>query len=174
MTKTDPSAALPLAHALLRFLIVVNWLLAPLILFLVAAPVTNGWIISSLDLVPGAEADRIIFGLKSIAMIGLVTVPINYAILTRLLAMVHTVRDGDPFVAINAGRLRTIAWALLSLQVLRLVIDAIVRSISTPSRPIDLDTGFSLNGWLAVLLVFVLARVFAEGTAMRDDLEGTV
>ena len=31
-----------------------------------------------------------------------------------------------------------------------------------------------LNGWLAVLLTVLLARVFAEGTLMRDDLEGTV
>ena len=28
--------------------------------------------------------------------------------------------------------------------------------------------------WLAVLLTFVLARVFAEGARMRDDLQGTV
>jgi hypothetical protein len=27
---------------------------------------------------------------------------------------------------------------------------------------------------LAVLLIFLLAQVFAEGTQMRDDLEGTV
>ena len=31
-----------------------------------------------------------------------------------------------------------------------------------------------LNGWLAVLLAFLQARVFAEGTRMREDLEGTV
>ena len=36
------------------------------------------------------------------------------------------------------------------------------------------DAGFSVTGWLAVLLTFLLARVFAEGTLMRDDLEGTV
>ena len=28
--------------------------------------------------------------------------------------------------------------------------------------------------WLAVLLLFVLAQVFREGTRLRDDLEGTV
>ena len=39
---------------------------------------------------------------------------------------------------------------------------------------LDLDAGFSINGWLAVLLTFLLARVFAEGTLMREDLEGTV
>jgi hypothetical protein len=31
-----------------------------------------------------------------------------------------------------------------------------------------------VTGWLAVLLLFVLARVFDYGTRMRDDLEGTV
>ena len=37
-----------------------------------------------------------------------------------------------------------------------------------------IQAGFSINGWLAVLLTFLLARVFAEGTLMREDLEGTV
>jgi hypothetical protein len=32
----------------------------------------------------------------------------------------------------------------------------------------------STSGWLAVILLFVLARVFAEGATMRDDLAGTV
>jgi hypothetical protein len=31
-----------------------------------------------------------------------------------------------------------------------------------------------ITGWVAVLLAFVLARVFLEGTRMRDDLEMTV
>ena len=168
------SAALPIAHAVLRLLIVLNWMLAPLILFLVFAPPTNQWIMTSLDLEPSAEADRVIFGLKSIAFIGLATVPINYAILKRLLAMVETVRAGDPFVAANAARLQTIAWALLTLQVMSVIIGAIAKSISTPAHPIDIDAGFSINGWLAVLLTFLLSRVFAEGTLMRDDLEGTV
>ena len=39
---------------------------------------------------------------------------------------------------------------------------------------LDLDLGFSVTPWLAVLLLFVLARVFAEGTRMRSDLDGTV
>jgi len=49
-----------------------------------------------------------------------------------------------------------------------------VLAISTPAHPLHLDAGFSINGWLAVLLTFLLARVFAEGAAMREDLEGTV
>jgi len=33
---------------------------------------------------------------------------------------------------------------------------------------------FDLTGWLAILLLFVLAQVFLEGTRIREDLEGTV
>jgi hypothetical protein len=65
-------------------------------------------------------------------------------------------------------------WALLALQLLSVVIGAIAKTVSTPAHPLHLDAGFSINGWLAVLLTFLLARVFAEGTLMREDLEGTV
>jgi hypothetical protein len=95
-------------------------------------------------------------------------------ILKRLLAMVATVRSGDPFVAANAFRLRAIAWTLLALQLLSLVIAAIAKAISTPAHPVEINAGFSINGWLAVLLTFVLALVFVEGALMREDLEGTV
>ena len=83
-------------------------------------------------------------------------------------------RASDPFVPKNAERLYAIAWALLALQILSMIIGGIGEAISTPEHPVDLDAGFSINGWLAVLLTFVLARVFAEGTLMREDLEGTV
>ena len=91
-----------------------------------------------------------------------------------LLAIIDTVRAGDPFVAVNAQRLQAIAWAMLALQGLGVMMGAIAKAISTPAHPIDIDAGFSTGGWLAVLLTFVLARVFAHGTAMRDDLQGTV
>ena len=80
----------------------------------------------------------------------------------------------NAIVAANANRLQAIAWALLTLQLLSIVIGAIGKAVSTPAHPVHLDAGFSIGGWLAVLLTFLLARVFAEGTLMRDDLEGTV
>jgi hypothetical protein len=113
-------------------------------------------------------------GLRAVGVIGLALIPLYYAALKRLLAIVETVRAGDPFVAANARRLQGIAWVLLVLQLISLVVGGIAKAISTPAHPIDLDAGFSMNGWLAVLFTFVLARVFAHGTRMRDDLEGTV
>jgi hypothetical protein len=168
------SAALPVAHAVLRILIVVNWIYAAAIAVLLVAMPTRPWIMSALDLSPSPEAERVIFGLRAIAVIGLAAVPLHYAVLKRLLAIVETVRAGDPFVGVNASRLQAIAWVLLSLQCLSIVVGAIAKAISTPAHPINVDAGFSISGWLAVLLTFLLARVFAEGTTMREDLEGTV
>jgi hypothetical protein len=171
---TSPSAALPIAHAMLRILIIVNWAMVPVILALLFVLPNREWIMSALDLSPSLETERVVWALRYAAVIGLVVVPLNYLILKRLLAIVETVRAGDPFVAANAHRLRTIAWALFALQILSFLVGAVGKSISTPTHPVDLDAGFSINGWLAVLLTFLLAQVFAEGARMRDDLEGTV
>jgi hypothetical protein len=168
------SAALPIAYVVLRLLIVLNWLYGLAILVLLLVMPNERWIMSAFDLVPGTEADRLIFGLRAVAVLGLAAVPLNYLVLKRLLGMVETVRMGDPFVAANAERLQSIAWVLVALQVLSLVIGAIGNAVSTPAHPVDLDAGFSINGWLAILLTFVLARVFAHGALMREDLEGTV
>src|SRR5688500_4024919 len=168
------SAALPIAHVMLRILIALNWLMGAAILVLLIATPNEEWIMRAFKLSPGPDAERVIMGLRSIAVLGLAAIPVHYVILKRLLAIVETVRAGDPFVATNASRLQAIAWALLALQVLSLVIGAIARAVSTPAHPVNLDAGVSINGWLTVLLTFLLARVFAEGTRMRDDLEGTV
>jgi len=168
------STALPIAYVLLRILVVLNWLVGAAILTLLVVVPNREWIMSALDLTPSAEAERIVWGLRAIAIVGLVTIPINHAILKRLLAMVGTVRAGDPFVAANAYRLNAIAWFLLALQLLGLLIAVIARLISTKAHPIEIEGTSSLGGWLAVLLTFVLARVFAEGALMREDLDGTV
>ena len=171
---TTSSAALPLAHVVLRILVVLNWVMGAGIFALLFVVPTEQWILSALDLVPSPEADRVIFGLRAIALLGLAAIPVNYIVLKRLLEIVGTVRVGDPFVAANAYRLQAIAWLLLTLQILSMIIGAIGEAVSSPAHPVDIDAGFSINGWLAVLLTFLLARVFAEGTRMRDDLEGTV
>ena len=168
------SPALPIAYLVLRVLIILNWLMAAVILVLLVALPNEQWIMSAFKLSPSPEADRLIMGLRAVAVLGLVAVPLNYGLLKRLVEIVETVRAGDLFVAANAQRLQAIAWILLTLQLLSLVIGAIGKSVSTPAHPVHLDAGFSINGWLAVLLTFLLARVFAEGTLMRDDLEGTV
>ena len=173
-SPASSSAALPIRHVVLRILIVVNWLGGVAILALLVVMPNEKWIMAAFKLSPSPETERLVMGLRAIAVLGLAAVPLHYAVLKRLLAIVETVRGGDPFVAANASRLQAIAWLLLALQLFSLVIGAIAKAVSTPAHPLNLDAGFSISGWLAVLLTFLLARVFAEGTLMREDLEGTV
>jgi len=174
MNKPAPSAALPIAHAVLRIIIVLNWFGGAAILALLVVMPNEQWIMAAFKLTPSPDTARLVMGLRAVAALGLVAIPLNYFVLKRLLAIVETVRAGDPFVVTNAARLQAIAWTLLALQILSIVIGAIGKAVSTPAHPVHLDAGFSISGWLAVLLTFVLARVFAEGALMRDELEGTV
>src|SRR5438093_6175557 len=122
MSKPASSAALPIAYVVLRILIVLNWLMGAAILALLVVMPNEQWIMAAFKLSPSPDAERLIMGLRAVAVLGLVGIPLNYAVLKRLLAIVLTVRAGDPFVAANAYRLQAIAWALLAIQLPSLVI----------------------------------------------------
>jgi hypothetical protein len=92
-----------------------------------------------------------------------------HVLLSRLLAMVETVRTGDPFVPENATRLKTIAWCVLITQLLELSFGAMAAAMNAAGS--NIHWKFSLTGWVAVVLLFVLAKVFEEGTLMREDLK---
>jgi hypothetical protein len=95
-----------------------------------------------------------------------------HILLSRLLAMIDTVRAGDPFVPENAVRMKTIAWCLFATQLLGLAFGAMAALMNAAGSDIDFE--YSLSGWLAVLLLFVLARVFEEGTRIRADLQAMI
>jgi hypothetical protein len=162
--------ALTASRIALQILIVLNWIYGAVIIALLILSATLGWP----NFAPSAENDRLILGMRAVALLGLGCVPLHYIVLRRLLDIVESVRARDPFVRANASRLQTIAWTLLGLQVVGLIVAAIAKGVSTSAHPFRVSAGFSTGGWLAVVLLFVLARVFAEGARMRDELEGTV
>ena len=106
------------------------------------------------------------------AGIGLLMVPLFHIVLTRLLAIVDTVRLGDAFVPENAVRLKQAARAALGLQLLDLAFGVLASALS--SGKAQIEWSFSVTSWILVVLLFVLASVFEQGARMRQDLEGTV
>lgn len=169
------SSALTASRIVLRILIILNILLGAAILsLLVATLVAEVPVIDALGVRIVGGRELVIQAMRLIIVVGIVAVPLTHIILTRLLAIVRTVAGGDPFVAINAARLRAIAWALLGLQLLHILVGAAAAAIRSRQVPLNIEWEPSVSGWLAVLLLFVLARVFNEGARMRDDLEGTV
>ena len=171
MTESNADA-LSVSHTLLRFLVVLNRLFGAGILVLLI------WTFIAADFVARAlgtdTSPRALLGMRLIMVVGIVGTLITNVVLTRLLAIVETVRAGDPFLGENGRRLQTIAWSVLGLELSRLVVVAIANAVSTAARPIHIDWNLSFTPWLAVLLLFVLARVFDHGARMREDLEGTV
>lgn len=95
-------------------------------------------------------------------------------VINRLSLIVASVREGDPFIRINAQRLRNIGWLLVGLQVWGLILGGLGTWVAKRFEDANIDFSISLSGLLAVLLCFVLAHVFDQGAAMRDELEGTV
>lgn len=83
--------------------------------------------------------------------------------------ILRAVNDGQAFELANVGRLRAIGAALAGLQLSVLLLGALAPFENGTSR-INLDLG----AWLGVLVVFILAEVFRQGSDMRDENLTTV
>jgi hypothetical protein len=97
-----------------------------------------------------------------------------WTILKKLLAIIATVAEGDPFVRANAMRLRAIGWMMVAANVIGIPLGIVASIVGDRLGDSDMHDDFSVTGVLAILLVFVLSSVFEQGAAMRDDMEGTV
>jgi Protein of unknown function (DUF2975) len=174
MPRPYPNA-LSLSRRLLGALVVLNFAAGALIFALfVLSLVVPRWLTTALGGRLSDGGATPLLGMRAIMLIGMAGVPLTHVVLSRLLAIVETVRAGDPFVADNAARLERIAWAVLGLALLHVAVMSIATAVSSPSFPIDIKWRLDLAPWVTVLLLFVLARVFEHGTRMRGDLEGTV
>ena len=165
---------LAVSRTALRALIKLNLLMGFLILVLfVASVIWGGPVMRALGVRPAADSAALMLGMRAIMCIGILGVPLAHVVFTRLLAIVETVNAGDPFIVENAVRLQTIAWAVVGLEVLHVAV-AIIARASEGTQKLDIAWSFSVTRLLAILLLFVLARVFAEGARMRDELAATV
>jgi Protein of unknown function (DUF2975) len=168
-------SVLRVAWVTLRTLIALTWVYGALILCLLLVSFqAEQWTWRALGVGAIAGHEGIVLGMRSIMVIGIVSVPIAFVFFRELLRIVISVRAGEPFTLENAGRLKVSAWALLALQVLHVGVAAIASAVSTKEVPLHISGNFNVTGWLAILLLFVLAQVFLEGARMHDDLEGTV
>ena len=140
------SSVLPVAWVTLRVLILANWIFGALVLALLAASFeAEEWTWRALGVGSVAGHEGLIAGMRAIMVIGIGSVPLAYLALTRLVAIVETVRSGDPFIPANARRLRAIAWTLVGLELLHLFVVAIASAVSTAETPLDIGPEFSIN-----------------------------
>jgi Protein of unknown function (DUF2975) len=112
--------------------------------------------------------------LTVLAMVALI-----YLFFGKLRGIIDTVAQGDPFVPENADRLNAMAWLQIGIYILGLVAAAaamLAAEWAGQFADVEIDGSLDLDlpNVLMVIVLFILARVFRQGAAMRDDLEGTV
>ena len=115
----------------------------------------------------------------SILTIAIAIAGVAFFFFGKLRQIINTVGEGDPFVPENADRLSFMAWAMLGIYLLASLAALVSVTVAEWARQIeDADfsaaLGFDLTSILFVVILFILARVFRHGAAMREDLEGTV
>ena len=164
---------LSFTRRLLVVLIVLNWIGAALLALLLAfVLVEPGAMTAGLSRV-GDEAAIMRQSIPLATAAALLGSIALHIIFTRLIAILDAVAAQQPFVTANAARLQTIAWALLAIQLLDLVYGVIAARLSVASGD-PFDWLPSPGGWLAVLLLFVLAAIFRHGADMQADIEATI
>lgn len=140
-----------------------------------------GWI-DGVDLTEaGIPADFPLWALIGVMLIGLAIVVMMFLFFGKLRQIIDTVRDGDPFQPENARRLNAMGWLMLAVQAAFLPAMGLamyMAPFADGSENIEINggdgSGLDISGILLVIILFILARVFRHGAAMREDLEGTV
>jgi len=110
-------------------------------------------------------------------VLGVGALALTFFFIRHLRRIVLTVADGDPFVPVNATRLISMAWLALGVWVVGIPIRATGTWLESVTEGGSIQVGVGEGGGMSLALVltlFILARVFRKGAAMREDLEGTV
>jgi len=96
---------------------------------------------------------------------------LTWWVINRLRRILLSVNQGDAFEFANVKRLQAVGFGLLGIQLTALML-AIVAPQAIGQSASDYD--LSLGSWLGILVVFILAEVFRQGSAMRDEQLTTV
>ena len=125
------SRALAVSPPLLQILTVANGIYAAGITTLLASSFFRAdWPWVPLGPVVEGPDSSIPSALRTVMVLGLVGAFLVHTILRRLLAVVDTVRAGDPFVAENARRLQSIAKRVVGIEALRLAVHLVYENFA--------------------------------------------
>lgn len=123
---------------------------------------------------PGITTSNLLPSLLAVFAFGIIVLGLLWTMMRKLLVIIDSVEDGNPFIKANAVRLRTIGWIMVGIQIVGLPLATTADNVADLFGENDVGFNFPLNGILAILLVFILAGIFERGAEMREELEGMV
>ncbi len=123
---------------------------------------------------PALDATALFPKIYAIFALGILLLGLIWTIMRKLLAIIGSVEDGNPFIVANAVRLKAIGWLMVAVQIIGIPLALVAKEAADLFGENNVDLDLSLNGILSILLVFILAGIFERGAEMREELEGTV
>ncbi|NOX95381.1 MAG: DUF2975 domain-containing protein [Alphaproteobacteria bacterium] len=98
-----------------------------------------------------------------------VTFAVLLFVVNQLLGILKTLRLESPFVMENADRFRKVGYGLLIGEGAKFIFGFLSMIFDA-----DIEIEMELITWIAIIAVFVLAEVFREGAAMKEEQDLTV
>lgn len=126
------------------------------------------------ELAANAVPLEAVWALVAIVAIVAFCTALGFFFFRHLYRIVGTVGAGDPFIPANASRLSAMGWIVVAVNLASIPLVSVLHWFESVSEKVHTDAGHDLTGVLLALILFILARVFREGTRMREELEGTV
>jgi Protein of unknown function (DUF2975) len=119
------------------------------------------------------------FWLIALAMLtGMALLALGFRFFQELNGIIDSVDEGEPFRPENAKRLSRMGWISVIAHIGVLPIAGLSLWLAPYAdkvgHDVDVGAGVDVSGVLLTLILFILARVFRHGAAMREELEGTV
>jgi hypothetical protein len=142
---------------------------------LLAAPVILVWREQVVAQLAGHGAPpETIWGIVVLLVLSASLAVLGFYFARHLYRIIGTVGEGDPFVPVNADRLRAMAWISVGVHGVAVPMAILGNWVRHVTHAMHFKADLPLSGLFLALVLFILARVFREGTRMREDLEGTV
>jgi hypothetical protein len=132
------------------------------------------------DLAAAGAPGGAYWALLAVLVLAWAMLSLSMLFVRQLRAIVDTVNEGDPFLPDNAARLARMGWYALGTQLCEFVGQPLVAAYGKYADGFAWGLGtaggqhVSLAPLGLAVTLFILARVFRQGAAMRADLEGTV
>ena len=99
--------------------------------------------------------------------------------LSELRAVFRTLHDGQPFVPANAGRIRSVGFAVILVEIGRAILVFLANSyafmhFTAPGLRFDAHFGLNFFTILSGVIILVIAEVFRAGTQLAEDQSLTI
>ena len=108
-------------------------------------------------------------------LVGIVVAATGIAyVCSQLRRILSTLAEGDPFVPENGPRLTRIAFAIALIEIARTAATIIISALVDVGEGYSPTISINLALWGAVVVLFVLAQVFREGTRLREEEKMTI